>query len=63
MGLSKPRPETLSLIPQTVKQGRAVMFKLRSVLRLLGLGGKIEGGNWANVGEATPCGESVDTPR
>lgn len=40
MWLSRPSPETLSLIPQTVKQGMAIMFKLRINLRLPGMGAR-----------------------
>lgn len=62
MGPSKPRPETRSRIPQTVKQGRAVMFDLRSVLRLLGMGARLRVGTGQMKGEAVPCGDGVDTP-
>lgn len=41
MGPSTPSPETLSLIPQTVKQGMAIMLELRITLRPLGMGASL----------------------
>lgn len=35
VGLSKPSPQTLNLMPQTVKQAMAGMSKLRITFRLM----------------------------
>lgn len=53
MGLSKTSPETLNLIPQMVKQEMAVMFKLKIIFRLLGMGARLR----------VETGQMEETPR
>lgn len=61
MGLSKTSPETLSLILQIGKQEMAVMFKLKIIFKLLGMGTRLRVETGQMEGDITQLEDGINT--